>query len=100
MLDIGAALWYDLSKSRSLAAAVSDFSVGQRRSLLLSRGFTSPLFPTFFPPQFKYRTIHFTFSPYCLITKAFILFLHFATQRTHSSFLTYRAHYTFLSYIL
>ncbi len=58
VLDMCAALWYDLCKSRFLAAAVSDFSVGQRRSLLLSRGFRLPLFPTFFLPQFKYRTKH------------------------------------------
>ena len=56
-LDFRHCLWYDLFKSRSLAAAVSDFSVGQRRSLLLTRGFRLPLFPTFIPPQFKYRTL-------------------------------------------
>ena len=87
VLDISAVLWYDLCESRFLAAAVSDFSVGQRRSLLSSRGFRLPLFPTFFPPQFKYRTLWlaFTISPNCLIAKSFIPSCLIATQTAHMS---------------
>ena len=85
-LDNCHCLWYDLFKSRLGAAAVSDFLVGQRRSLLPSRGFTSPLFPTFSPSQFKHRTSSPCLSD-CLITMSFIPFCLRATQTVYDVYL-------------